>query len=577
MRSRTPALIAVAAAAIVIGGGVAAYFLLYLPRQQQPAAVELPPVEPEPVGPQPDDPMVSIADQKVTYGEFDREWRKLESGLTQPLSPTELIPVRYNVLAGLARKRALDMEIEKRGVRATDEDVDSMAEQLAKEEIARRFPQAADLKEALKRESLSQEEYVKKVKGQVLEDREGVREQALTEKLGQLVTADVTVAPEEVEKYFQAVKIRRITVSTQPAGGGKPAVTDEQAEARINEIYRELKEGADFAQLAKTKSDHPSAANGGLYVTETGDEYIPRGMYNSPEFDNAAFSTDIGAFSKPFRTDTGWHIIKIEDKKSRPPKDLSTRREDYRAALERDLKKQYFNNWFEKLPESLGFEVEDPAMKGYFLQLEKADFAQAVRAYDEALDQTTEPTMQVAILHQESLCYHDLSLFEDAQNCMKRVEELADSFEVRFVHGEMYRMEGDEKNALLAFNKASELVGDIKDIDQQIAARTQLADKLQEMGSTVLAEAQRAKVRQLSADRATEPGRTPEEPIAKGSFGPEPSKTGPSKTVQAPPRPSKQPSGGPSKMTPPSKTTTSPPVQQPTKTGIEFPTNPYAR
>ncbi len=74
-------------------------------------------------------------------------------------------------------------------------------------------------------------------------------------------------------------------------------------------IITELKGGADFIELAKTKSTGPSGPNGG----DLG--YFPRGAM-VPAFEVAAFALEAGSFTQePVQTQFGWHIILVEEKR----------------------------------------------------------------------------------------------------------------------------------------------------------------------------------------------------------------------------------------------------------------------
>jgi peptidyl-prolyl cis-trans isomerase C len=76
-------------------------------------------------------------------------------------------------------------------------------------------------------------------------------------------------------------------------------------------IFEQLKKGADFAALAKEKSKDPSSSEGGDLGYFTRDRMVP-------EFAEAAFRLQIGQISDPVKTEFGWHIIKLEDKRNRP-------------------------------------------------------------------------------------------------------------------------------------------------------------------------------------------------------------------------------------------------------------------
>lgn len=72
---------------------------------------------------------------------------------------------------------------------------------------------------------------------------------------------------------------------------------------KINDVYSQLKEGADFATLASKYSSCPSKENGGsLGYVNVFDMVYP--------FETQMYATPIGSFSKPFRTDFGYHIVK---------------------------------------------------------------------------------------------------------------------------------------------------------------------------------------------------------------------------------------------------------------------------
>jgi peptidyl-prolyl cis-trans isomerase C len=85
--------------------------------------------------------------------------------------------------------------------------------------------------------------------------------------------------------------------------------TEDEAKAILDQI----KGGADFAELAKEKSKDPSAKEGG------GDlGYFAKGQM-VPEFSEVAFKMYPGQVSNPVKSQFGWHIIKLEDKRNRQP------------------------------------------------------------------------------------------------------------------------------------------------------------------------------------------------------------------------------------------------------------------
>jgi peptidyl-prolyl cis-trans isomerase SurA len=98
---------------------------------------------------------------------------------------------------------------------------------------------------------------------------------------------------------------------------------------RATEISQRAKAGGDFAALAKQLSDGPSASQGG----DLG--YFRRGVMVA-EFERVAFEMPVGAVSDPVRTQFGFHIIKIEDRRKAPPPPFDTVKDQIRQKLTRE-------------------------------------------------------------------------------------------------------------------------------------------------------------------------------------------------------------------------------------------------
>ena len=82
-------------------------------------------------------------------------------------------------------------------------------------------------------------------------------------------------------------------------------------EGEAKDIEAQLKNGADFAKLAKDKSKDPGAAEGGDLGYFTKEQMVP-------EFAQAAFKIDKGQISDPVKTQFGWHVIQVLDKRTKP-------------------------------------------------------------------------------------------------------------------------------------------------------------------------------------------------------------------------------------------------------------------
>ncbi|MSP52418.1 MAG: parvulin peptidyl-prolyl isomerase [Alphaproteobacteria bacterium] len=97
------------------------------------------------------------------------------------------------------------------------------------------------------------------------------------------------------------------------------------SEDAAKKIIADLDKGADFLVLAKERSKGPSSANAGDLGYFQRDQMVP-------EFSQAAFALDKGAYTKaPVKTKYGWHVIKIEDKRSSPPPSFEDTKDEIRT------------------------------------------------------------------------------------------------------------------------------------------------------------------------------------------------------------------------------------------------------
>ena len=87
--------------------------------------------------------------------------------------------------------------------------------------------------------------------------------------------------------------------------------SNKESETKINEIYKRIQQGEAFDALAKQLSDDKSTASKGGVLKP-----FSSGEISAPEFEKVAFELEKkDDVSKPFKTQFGWHIVKLKDKK----------------------------------------------------------------------------------------------------------------------------------------------------------------------------------------------------------------------------------------------------------------------
>jgi peptidyl-prolyl cis-trans isomerase C len=126
--------------------------------------------------------------------------------------------------------------------------------------------------------------------------------------------------------------------------------TEDEAKA----VKAELDKGADFAELAKKKSKDPGSADGGDLGFFTKEQMVP-------EFSAVAFALEPGKISDPVKSQFGWHVIKVEEKRARKAPDF----EQVKAQIETYVTRKAQADFVAKLRESAKIEkfykTEEPA------------------------------------------------------------------------------------------------------------------------------------------------------------------------------------------------------------------------
>jgi len=168
------------------------------------------------------------------------------------------------------------------------------------------------------------------------------------------------------------IQVAHIMKNVPPGTAEKEA---KQAEDDINAIYKKLKEGIPFSDLAKKYSDHKeSAVRGGELDWFGAGEIISN-------FSEAAFAlADTGDYTKPFRTIYGWHIVKLLHR--RAPGTF----EESSSYLESKINQSYLNSlskktFIEKLKKEYKFKINEIAFN-WFIENTDTLIIQGLKKYD---------------------------------------------------------------------------------------------------------------------------------------------------------------------------------------------------
>jgi peptidyl-prolyl cis-trans isomerase C len=143
------------------------------------------------------------------------------------------------------------------------------------------------------------------------------RNKLLMEALLQSVGKEALTEAAMHKVYDDAVKqlagekeVHARHILVRAAAGDEKA--SDAAKVKIEAIIVRLKKGEDFATVAKEVTEDPSGkANGGDLGYFTKEQMVP-------EFSEVAFKLEKGQISDPVKTQFGWHVLKVEDKRDKP-------------------------------------------------------------------------------------------------------------------------------------------------------------------------------------------------------------------------------------------------------------------
>jgi len=244
--------------------------------------------------------LASFGEQTITLGEFNQLWEQIPENYKSQLT-------KSNVLAQMISEKLLIQEAKNIGL---EKDKDVL-------------------------------EQIKKMSEQILV-------QAFLQKE---ILDKVQVNNEEVEEYYKENQ-DKFTEKEQVHLFNILVETEEKAQ----EILTELKTGKDFSEIAKENSIGPSASQGG----DLG--YLSKGTI-IPEIEEVVFALEVGELSQVVKTDFGFHILKITDKKPERVKTLEEVKEDIRQTLLSDKQKEAFDNLIEELKSKVEIQINEEALK----------------------------------------------------------------------------------------------------------------------------------------------------------------------------------------------------------------------
>jgi foldase protein PrsA len=287
----------------------------------------------------PPDAIALVGEEPIPKSELDELMGEAEQGYKAQKRPfpkpgtPDYENLRSQAIAYLVQRSQYEQEANDMGIEVTNEEVDKKLREVVNE-VANGSKNK--FLEQLKQQGLTEEQV-----------RENLRLQLLQREIVDAITKDVEVTDEDVEKYYEKNKaqftqpstrlVRQILIACK-----KPAEC-RRDKTRADDLYGQIRGGANFASLARRFSDDPgSKSQGGRYQAVKGQSV--------PEFDKVAFELDRGEISRPVKTQHGWQIIQATGEAT-PEKvtPLSTVKETIKNQLAQEKESKAVETWLDEV------------------------------------------------------------------------------------------------------------------------------------------------------------------------------------------------------------------------------------
>lgn len=249
-----------------------------------------------------------INEEPVLLSEVEEVYSFYKLQFEENISPEKEKEIKKSILDEIVREKLLYIEAKgDTNLEVTEEEVE--------EELNRKIEELKtqmgeeEFEKELQKENLTLVELKKRY-------REDVRRNLFIQKyIAMYIQPKIMVSPDELREFYEKKRdsipeeeegfyISHILIRILP---DKEKI--EKARLRAENVYNKLREGGDFEYLAfKYSDDRQSAVMGG----EIG--YVQRGIF-PPEIEEKIFSLKKGEFTEPIKSDYGYYIFKVIDKK----------------------------------------------------------------------------------------------------------------------------------------------------------------------------------------------------------------------------------------------------------------------
>jgi peptidyl-prolyl cis-trans isomerase SurA len=256
----------------------------------------------------------TVNGKNIMLKEVEQGVSAQSGGQQSKLSQLELAQARLQVLAGLIKREVLFQRADREKLLPTEDEITAFINQQKQQSGMT----DDDFQKSLAAQNMTLESF-----------REEARKNVAIQKLQDKYNSKITVSDKEVEDFYNGNRDRFVSargvalamISVDPADNSRQGITqndaksDAEAKLKIDDINQQLKGGADFATVARAKSEDPdSVPRGGDIGFASEDDLKQNGF--PPELVTKFFTMQAGDRTEPVRFNSGkWYIFKLEEKR----------------------------------------------------------------------------------------------------------------------------------------------------------------------------------------------------------------------------------------------------------------------
>lgn len=271
--------------------------------------------------------------KKVNEYMKTQDFSKLPKGMEKQLKAQ----IEKQVIESLVREQLLLAGAEKEGIKVSDSDVSKKFEMYKKY-----FDDQKQFEAQLKAQGQTAESFKTVIKRQLIEEQLKAK----------LIKKDLKFTDAELKKYYDGNKE---TFMSQEEVNGRHILVKKEDEAKS--VLARLQKGEDFAALAKQFSTDVSNKDKG------GDlGWFAQGMM-VPEFNDVAFKLKLKEYSKPVKTQFGYHIIQVTEKRGSRLKTFEESKQLIGQILKAQKEQEAMQKWLDKVRKEAGVKVKTEAPK----------------------------------------------------------------------------------------------------------------------------------------------------------------------------------------------------------------------